>query len=86
MNILRTKHNFSKKYCFVAEATFNSISTYDITDIKTFWKTVKALFTYKLQTKSKTALIEKKVVSGEEQEQIVSEKVISKNQAVRSFK
>ena len=32
---------------------FNNISTRDITDNKTFWKTVKLLFTNKVQTKSK---------------------------------
>ena len=61
---------------------FNNISTRDITDNKTFWKTVKPLFTDKIQTKSKITLIEKNVVSGVGQEQIVSEKVISKDQAV----
>ena len=39
---------------------FNNISTRDITDNKTFWKTVKPLFTDKIQTKSKITLIEKK--------------------------
>ena len=39
---------------------FNNISTRDITDNKTFWKTVKPLFTEKIQTKSKITLIEKK--------------------------
>ena len=61
---------------------FNNISTRDITDNKTFWKTVKPLFTDKVQTKSKITLIEKKVASREGQEQIVSEKVISEDQAV----
>ena len=61
---------------------FNNISTRDITDNKTFWKTVKPLFTDKIQTKSKITLIEKKVVSGVGQEQIVSEKVISEDQVV----
>ena len=61
---------------------FNNISTRDITDNKTFWKTVKPLFTDKIQTKSKITLIEKKVVSGVRQEQIVSQKVISEDQAV----
>ena len=61
---------------------FNNISTCDITDNKTFWKTVKHLFTEKTQTKSKITLIEKKVVSGVDQEQIVSEKVISEDQTV----
>ena len=61
---------------------FNNISTRDIIDNKTFWKTVKPLFTDKIQTKSKITLIEKKVVSGIRQEQIVSQKVISEDQAV----
>ena len=39
---------------------FNNISTRDITDNKTFWKTVKPLFTDKIQIKSKITLIEKK--------------------------
>ena len=39
---------------------FNNISTRDITDNKTFWKTVKPLFTDKMQAKSKITLIEKK--------------------------
>ena len=43
---------------------FNNISTRDITDNKTFWKTVKPLFTDKIQTKSKITLIEKQVFSG----------------------
>ena len=44
--------------------------------------TVKPSLTDKVQTKSKITLIEKKAVSGERQEQKVSEKVISENQAV----
>ena len=55
---------------------FNNINTRDITNNKTFWKTVKPLSTDKIQTKSKITLIEKNVVSGVGQEQIVSEKVI----------
>ena len=43
---------------------FNNISTRDITYNKTFWKTVKPLFTDKIQTKSKIIFIEKTVVSG----------------------
>ena len=46
---------------------FNNISTRDITDNKTFWETAKRLFTDKIQAKSKTTLIEKKVVFGEGQ-------------------
>ena len=59
----------------------NNISTCDIT-AKTFWKTVKPLFTDKVHTKSKITLIEKKVVSREGKEQIVSEKMISEDQVV----
>ena len=51
-----------------------NVSTCDITDNKTFWKTVKPLITDKIQTKSKITLIEKKVFSGVGQEQIVSKK------------
>ena len=40
---------------------FNNINTCDITDNKTFWKTIKPLFTDKVQTKSKITLIEKKL-------------------------
>ena len=61
---------------------FNNISTRNITDNKTFWKTVKPLFTDKIQTKSKITLIEKKVISGEGQERIVSKKVITEDQTV----
>ena len=61
---------------------FNNISTRDITDNRTFWKTVKPLFTDNIQTKSKITLIGKKVVFGVGCEQIVSEKVISKDQVV----
>ena len=39
-------------------------------------------FTYRVQTKSEITLIEKKVVSREGQEQIVSEKVILEDQVV----
>ena len=38
---------------------FNNINTCDITNNKIFWKTVKPLFTDKIQTKSKITLIEK---------------------------
>ena len=64
---------------------FKNISTCDITDNKTFWKTVKPLFTDKIQTKSKITLIEKKVVSGEGQERIVSEKVFQKIKRWQKF-
>ena len=53
---------------------FSNINTSDITDNKTFWKTVKPFFTDKIKTKSKITLIEKNIVSQEGQEKIVSEK------------
>ena len=40
---------------------FNNISTRDIADNKTFRKTLKPLFTDKVQTKSKITLTEKKL-------------------------
>ena len=40
---------------------FNNISTPDITDNKTFWRTVRPLLTDKIETKSKITLIEKKL-------------------------
>ena len=42
---------------------FNNISTCDIADNKTFWMTVKSLFTDKIQRNSKITLIEKKLFS-----------------------
>ena len=42
---------------------FNNINTSDITDNKTFWKTVKPFFTDKIKTKSKITFIEKNIVS-----------------------
>ena len=60
----------------------NIINTNDITDNKAFWKMVKPFFTDKIKTKSKITLIEKKVVSQEGQEEIVSEKIITEDQAV----
>ena len=40
---------------------FSNIDTSDITNNKTFWKTVKPFFTDKIKTKSKITLIEKKL-------------------------
>ena len=40
---------------------FSNINTSDITDNKTFWKTVKPFFTDKIKTKAKITLIEKKL-------------------------
>ena len=42
----------------------------------------KAIFTHKIKIKSKITLIEKKVVSKESQEEIVSEKIIAEEQGV----
>ena len=64
----RKSYNKQRNLCvslirWEKENFFNNISTRYITDDKTFWKTVKPLFTDKIQTKSKISLIEKKVVS-----------------------
>ena len=61
---------------------FSNINTCDITDNKTFWKTIKPFFTDKIKAKSKITLIEKEVVSQKGQEEIVSEKIITEDQAV----
>ena len=61
---------------------FSNINTSDITDNKIFWKTVKPYFTDKIKTKSKITLIEKKIVFQESQEEIISEKTITEDQAV----
>ena len=61
---------------------FSNINTSEITDKKTFWKTVKPFFTDKIKTKSKITLIEEKVVSQDGQEEIDSEKIITEDQAV----
>ena len=60
---------------------FSNINTRDITDNKTFWKTIKPSFTDKIKTKSKVTLI-KKGVSWEGQEEIVLEKILTEDQAV----
>ena len=70
-NFLNTKTDIDrkayKKQCHLCvslirreKKNFN-INTRDITDNKTFWKTVKPLVTDKVQTKSKITLIEKKL-------------------------
>ena len=58
---------------------FSNIKTSDITDHKTFWKTVKPFFIDKIKTKSKITL---KTVSQEGQEEIASEKIITEDQAI----
>ena len=60
---------------------FSNINASDTTDNKTFWKTVKPFLTDKIKTKSKIMLIEKKIVSQGGQEEIVSEKIITEDQA-----
>ena len=54
---------------------FSNINTNDITDNKTFWKTVKPLLTDKVKTKSKITLIEKrcKENSTEHFEEVISD-------------
>ena len=61
---------------------FSNINTSDITDNKTFWKVVKPFFNDKIKAKSKIMLIEKNIVSQEGQEKIVSEKIITEDQAI----
>ena len=61
---------------------FSNINTSDIIGNKTFWKTVKPFFTDKIKTKSKIMLIEKHIVSQDGQEEIVSEKIVTEDQAV----
>ena len=56
---------------------FSNLKTKDVNDNKTFWKTVKHLFTDKVQIKSKITLIEKKVISKQGQESNHTEKIIS---------
>ena len=82
-NVYNKQHNLCLSLIRCEKKNFfNSISTHGITYNKTFWKTVKPLFTDKVQVKSKITLIEKKVTSREGQEQIIPEKVISEDQAV----
>ena len=54
---------------------FGNLKTQDVTDNKTFWKTVKPFLTDKVQTKSKITLIEKKLKdnSTEFSEEIITE-------------
>ena len=42
---------------------FSNLKTKAVSDNKIFWKTVKPLFTDKVQIKSKITLIKKKVIS-----------------------
>ena len=57
-------------------------STHDITNTnnKTFWKTVKPLFTDKIQAKSKVTLLKKNLfLEKGKRKYLVTEKVISKD-------
>ena len=63
----------------------SNIDMSDITDTKTFWKTVKPFFTDKIKTKCKitvTENTENKIISLKGQEKIVSEEIITEDQAV----
>ena len=62
-DIDRKQYNKERNLCLSLiwrenKKLFNNISTRYITDNKTSWKTVKLLFADKIQTKSKTTLIE----------------------------
>ena len=76
------QHNLCVSLIRRDKKNFNNISARDITDNKIFQKTVKLLYTNKIQTKSTITLIEKRVVFEVGQEEIVSEKVTSEDQAV----
>ena len=54
---------------------FNNLNTHNVTDNKTFWKTVKPLLTDKIETKSSITLIEKKYKDNpiEYSEEIISD-------------
>ena len=65
-DIDRKAYNKQRNLCvslirWEKKSFFNNISTRDITDNRTFWKTVKPLFTDNIQTKSKITLIGKKL-------------------------
>ena len=61
---------------------FNAIKSRDINDNKTFWKTVKPFFTEKVKTKSKITLIENRIVSQDDGNEVISEEVVSDDKAV----
>ena len=66
------QHNLCVSLIRRDKKNFNNISARDITDNKIFQKTVKLLYTNKIQTKSTITLIEKRVVFEVGQEEIVS--------------
>ena len=61
---------------------FSNLNTKVINDNKTFWKTVKPLFTEKVKINSKITLIEEKVISKQGEENIIEEEIISDNQKI----
>ena len=63
-NIDRKAYNAQRNLCvsLIRQAKkrfFSNLNTHDVTDNKTFWKTVKPLLTNKVKTKSRITLIEK---------------------------
>ena len=63
---------------------FSNLDTCDITDNKTFWKTVKPFLTDKVKIKSKRTLIERK--QKENQTEIFEEeKIISDDKEIQMF-
>ena len=61
---------------------FSNLNTKAINDNKTFWKTVKPLFTEKVKINSKITLIEEKVISKQGEENIIEEEIISDDQNI----
>ena len=61
---------------------FSNLNTKDINDNKTFWKTVKPLFTEKVKINSKITLIEEKIISKQGEENIIEEETISDDQKI----
>ena len=61
---------------------FSNLNTKDINENKTFWKTVKPLFTEKVKINSKITLIEEKVISKQGEENIIEEEIISDEQKI----
>ena len=64
------------------KSLLSNLKTKDVNDNKTFRKTVKPLFTDKVQIKSKITLMEKKVISKQVQETNHTEKIISDDKAI----
>ena len=83
----REKYNKQRNYCVSLirkekNNYFSNINIRDITDNKRFWKTVKPLFTDKIPTKSKITLIEKKVITQDDEDDIITEDIISDDKTV----